>query len=112
MRARLRLNNDGRLARRMVFTKGLIEPGRIIRKVKYQNWYRGKRISIDEMARRKGCGRNLIHKWFRAGFTATQILDNPAIAPCRDPHEWGRRSAESSRRNKHLRELRQLGIMV
>ena len=112
MRARLRLNNDGRLARRMVFTKGLIEPGRIIRKVKYQNWYRGKRISIDEMARRKGCGRNLIHKWFRAGFTATQILDNQAIAPCRDNAEIARRSAESFRRNRHLRELRQLGIMV
>lgn len=112
MRARLRLNSEGRLARRMVFTKGLIEPGRIIRKVKYQNWYRGKRISIAEIARRKGCGRNLVHRWFCAGFTATQILDNPAIAPCRDSAEVARRSAASFRRNRHLRELRQLGIMV
>ena len=113
MRARLRLNAEGRLSRRAVFMRGnLGETWRVFRKVKNQNWYRGRRLPIDEIARRKGCSRTLISGWFKAGYTATQILDNPALAPCRDHHEMGRRSAESFRRNRHLRELRQLGLMV
>ena len=112
MRARLRLNSEGRLSRRAVFTKGELNTWRIVRKCKNQNWYRGRRLKIDEIAKRKGCNRTLVSKWMKEGYTATQILDNPALAPCRDHHEMGRRSAESFKRNRHLREIKRMGLIV
>lgn len=112
MRQRLRRNKEGNLSNRAAFQKGNLSSWRIFRKCKHQNWYRGKRISIDEMARRKGCSTHLVNKWLRAGYTATQILDNPALAPCRDTKEINRRAVESFRRNKHLRELRRMGLII
>ena len=112
MRMRLRLHREGRLAKSAVFSKGNLNPWRKVRKVKHQNWYRGKRITISEICERKGCGRTLVCSWLKAGYSATQILDNPAIAPCRDAAEISRRQAASQRRNKHLRELKKMGLII
>lgn len=112
IRMRLRLNREGKLARRCVFAKGNLDPWRKVRKVKNQNWYRGKRITIAEICRLKGCGRTLVNRWLKDGYTATQILDNPALAPLRDTAEIARRQAASQRRNKRLRELKQMGLVI
>lgn len=112
MRARLRLFREGRMARSAVFAKGNLSPWRKVRKTKYQNWYKGKRITIDEICRLKGCGRTLVNSWFKAGFTATQILESEVIKPCRDQEELHRRQAAAQRRNRHIRELKKIGLLL
>ena len=111
-RMRLYLVKDGRLSRRAAFTKGNLPYWGHVRKVKHQNWYRGKRISIDEIGRRKNAGRTWVCTMFRLGYTATQIINNPSLAPLRDKAEISRRQAASQRRNKRLRELKAMGITV
>ena len=112
MRARLRSLKAGKLSKRCAFAKGSLDPKRKIRKVKNQNWYKGRRLKIAEIAQRKGCGKTQIMRWFREGYTATQILDNPALSVCHDRHELKRRTDETRRRNARIRELKQLGLIV
>lgn len=112
MRHRLLRQKDGLMSSRAVFMKGRLDPWRIMRKVKHQNWYRGKRLRIADICALKGCGRSWVSHKFAEGFSATQILDNPALVPCVDSAEMARRSAESQRRNKRLRELKRMGLVM
>lgn len=112
MRSRLREFKKGKLARRCVFAEGELDPLRKGRHVKYQNWYRGRRLKLKEIARRKGCGTTAVQTWLSQGYTATQILDNPAINVSHDPAEMHRKRIETRRRNDRIRELKQLGLIM
>ena len=112
MRSRLREFEKGKLARRCVFAEGKLDPLRKGRHVKYQNWYRGRRLKLKEIARRKGCGTTAVQIWLSQGYTATQILDNPAINVSHDPAEMHRKRIETRRRNDRIRELKQLGLII
>lgn len=111
-RQRVLRHERGEMPLRAVFSKGSLSPWRIVRRTKHQNWYRGRRITIEEICRRKGCSRTWVSAMFRAGYTATQILDNPSVAPVRDTAEMQRRQKDSYQRNKRLRELKRLGLIV
>lgn len=111
-RQRILRMEAGELSERAAFTRGKLSSWRIVRKVKYQKWYRGKQITVAEIAKRKGCSTTWVNSMLKAGFTASQILDNPAIAPIRDNEEIAKRQRDSANRNKRIRELKKMGLVI
>lgn len=102
----------GDIAYRTVFIPGLISVAGKSRPSKHQHWYKGKRLTIAAIAEKKGCGKTWVSKMLKAGYTATQIIDNPSLAPIRDNEEIARRQREAQGRNNRMRELKRLGLII